>query len=41
MQPLRYDLWRPAVKDSSIPHAAVTPSNLDAAITLRSAETDV
>ena len=37
MQPLQYDLRCPAAQDRSIPHAAVAPSNLDAAITMRSA----
>ena len=37
MQPLHYDLRCPAAKDNSITHAAVAPSNLDAAITMRSA----
>ena len=40
MQPLQYDLRCPAAKDNSITHAAAVPSNLDAAITMRSAETD-
>ena len=35
MQPPQYDLECPAAKDKSITHAAVAPSNLDAAITLR------
>ena len=38
MQPLQYDLQCPAVKDNSnysITHAAVAPSNLDAAIAMR------
>ena len=39
MQPLHYDLQCPAAKDNSITHAAAAPSNLDAAITMRSAET--
>ena len=38
MQPLQYDLRSPAAKDNSITHAAVARSNLDAAITMRSAE---
>ena len=37
MQPLQYD----AAKDMRILHAAVAPSNLDAAITMRSAETEL
>ena len=39
MQPLQYDLRSSAAKDNSITHAAAAPSNLDAAITMRSAET--
>ena len=41
MQPLQYDLKSPAAKDNSITHAAVARSNLDAAITMRSAETEL
>jgi len=41
MQPLQYDLRDPAAKDNSITHAAAAPSNLDAAITTRSAETEL
>ena len=41
MQPLQYDLRSPAAKDNSIAHAAAAPSNLDAAITMRSAETEL
>ena len=41
MQPLQYDLRSSAAKDNSILHAAATRGNLDAAITLRSAETDL
>ena len=41
MQPLQYDLRSPAAKDISITHAAVARSNLDAAITMRSAETEL
>ena len=41
MQPLHYDLRCPAAKDNSIAHAAVAPSNLDAAITMRSADTEL
>ena len=41
MQPLQYDLRSSAAKDNSIMHAAAARSNLDAAITLRSAETDL
>ena len=41
MQPLQYDLRSPAAKDNSITNAATARSNLDAAITLRSAETEL
>ena len=41
MQPLQYDLRSPAAKDNSITHAAVARSNLDAAITMRSAKTEL
>ena len=41
MQPLQYDLRCSAAKDSSITHAAAAPSILDAAITMRSAETEL
>ena len=41
MQPLHYDLRCPAAKDNSIAPAAVAPSNLDAAITMRSADTEL
>ena len=41
MQPLHYDLRHPAAKDKNITHAAMAPSNLDAAITMRSAETEL
>ena len=41
MQPLQYYLRDPAAKDNSITHAAAAPSNLDAATTLRSAETEL
>ena len=41
MQPLQYDLRSPAAKDNSITHAAVARSNLDEAITMRSAETEL
>ena len=41
MQPLQYDLRSPAAKDNSITHAAEAGSNLDAAITMRSAETEL
>ena len=39
MQPLQYDLRDPAAKD--IAHAAKARSNLDAAIPMRSAETEL
>ena len=41
MQPLQYYVRDPAAKDNSITHAAAAPSNLDAATTLRSAETEL
>ena len=41
MQPLQYYLRDPAAKDNNITHAAAARSNLDAAITLRSAETEL
>ena len=41
MEPLQYDLRCPAAKDNSITHAAAAPSNLDAATTMLSAETDL
>ena len=41
MQPLQYDLRDPAAKDTSIRNAATAWSNLDAAITMRSAETEL
>ena len=41
MQLLQYHLRCPAAKDKSITHTAVAPSNLDAAITMRSAQTEV
>ena len=40
MQPLQYDLRSPAAKDNSITNTATARSNLDAAITMRSAETE-
>ena len=40
MQPIQYDLRSPAAKDNSITNAATARSNLDAAITMRSAETE-
>ena len=41
MQPLQHYLRDPAAKDDSITHAAAPPSNLDATITMRSAETEL
>ena len=41
MQQLQYDLRDPAAKDNSITNAAAARSNLDAAITMRSAETEL
>ena len=41
MQPLQYDLRDPAAKDNSITNAATEGSNPDAAITMRSAETQL
>ena len=41
MQPLQYDLRDPAAKDNSITNAATARSNLDAASTMRSAETEL
>ena len=41
MQPLQYDLRFSAAKDNSITHAAAAPSNLDAAIPMRSATTQL
>ena len=41
MQPLQYDLRSPATKDNSITHAATAWSNLDTAIPMRSAETEL
>ena len=38
MQPVQYDLRDPAAKDNSITNAATARSNLDAAITMRSAD---
>ena len=37
----QYDLWCPAAKNISITHAAAAPSNLDAAITIRSPDTEL
>ena len=39
MQPLQYDLRCLAAKDNSTTHIAAAPSNLDATITMRSAQT--
>ena len=41
MHPLQYDLRSSAAKDNSITHAAAAPSNLDAAIPMRSAKTEL
>ena len=41
MQPLQYDLRSRAAKDNSITNAATARSNLDAAMTMRSAETEL
>ena len=41
MQPLQCDLRDPAAKDKSITNATKAGSNLDAAITLRSAVTEL
>ena len=41
MQPLQYDLRCPAAKDNSITHTPAAPRNIDAATTMRSAETDL
>ena len=41
MQPFQYDLRDPAAKDKRITNAATARSNLDAAITMRSAETEL
>ena len=41
MQPFQYDLRSSAAKNNSITHAAAAPSNLDAATTMRSAETEL
>ena len=41
MQPLQYDFRDPAAKDNSITNAATARSNLDTAITMRSAETEL
>ena len=41
MQPLQEDLWSRAAKDNSMTNAATVRRNLDAAITMRSAETEL
>ena len=41
MQPLQYDLRSRTAKDNSITNAATARSNLDTAITMRSAETEL
>ena len=41
MQPLQYDLRSLAAKDNSITNAATARSNLDAATTMQSAETEL
>ena len=41
MELFQYDLRYPAAEGNSITLAAVAPSNLDAAITMRSAETEL
>ena len=41
MQPFHHDLRCPAAQDNSITHAAAAPSNLDAAATMRSAQTQL
>ena len=41
LQPFQYDLRSSAAKDNSITHAAAAPSNLDAAIPMRSAVTEL
>ena len=41
MQPLQYNLRDPTAKKNSITNAATARSNLDAAITMRSAETEL
>ena len=40
-QPFQYDLRSSAAKDNRITHAAAAASNLDAATTMRSAETEL
>jgi hypothetical protein len=41
IQPLQYYLRDPAAQDNSITRAAAAPSNLDAATTMRSADTEL
>ena len=41
MRPLQYNLRDPAAKDNSIKHAAMAPSNLDTATTMRSADSEL
>ena len=41
MQPFQYDLRSPAAKYKSITYAAAAPSNLDAAITMQSADAEL
>ena len=41
MQPLQDDLWSRAAKSNSMTNAATVRRNLDAAITMRSAETEL
>ena len=41
MRPLQDDFRDPAAKDNSITNAATARSNLDAAISMRSAETEL
>ena len=41
MQPLQDDLWSRAAKNNSMTNAATVRRNLDAAITMRSAETEL
>ena len=41
MQPLHCDLRCPAAKNNRMAHAAAAPSNLDAAIIMRSADTEL
>ena len=41
MQPLQYYLRDPDAQGNSITHAAAAPSNFDATITMRSAETEL